>query len=356
MTLCATFAYSTILINRLLATTLTFCIGLCSEGIVFLTCKFILAKPIQLITPELQIFPLIILACAIVQFALTLGLCKIVEIYRRKPPSIYTTILLVISFLGILAIEMFVTFAETKYLPTAIITIVLVIVCIALCAGLFRDQLRIQEDRIRLGFLNKQVDDQIEQYKKVQLHNEDICQIEHDLKNYIINAKTLLEQKEYDRLNSLLSKLDSKIRPRLLVNTGNMEIDSVLSAKRTQAPDIPFRISIVPLKFNRIDPMDVAMILSGAVDNAIEGCEGHPDPYIDVRIQIQGSMISIVIKNPTNHKILKKHNQLITQKKNPERHGYGIRGMKRLVGNYDGHLTWEYENGIFGLNVLLQDV
>ena len=215
--------------------------------------------------------------------------------------------------------------------------------------------MRIQEDRIRLGLLSRQVNDQIEQYKKIQEHNEDIYQIEHDLKNYIINAQTLLEQKEYDRLKNLLGRLDTKIRPPLLVNTGNMEIDSVLTAKRTQAPDIPFRISVVPLQYHRVDPIDIAMILCGAIDNAIEGCEGHPDPFVDVRIRVQGSMLSLIVQNTTNHKILAKHNQLITQKKNPERHGYGMRGMQRLVEDYNGYLKWECHDGIFQLKVLIQD-
>ena len=176
------------------------------------------------------------------------------------------------------------------------------------------------------------------------------------MKNFILSADSLLQQEQYDALHKHFASFLNAVQPPTLTDTGNPLLDAVLSAKRADAPDIPFHLQIPALSYKHIDPMDVAMLLATALDNAIAGCKGELSPYILVKITQQAQMLSLYVENPTHQPIITKKNHLISQKANPERHGYGMQGMKRITQKYHGSLDWKCENGVFELRALVQDL
>ncbi len=139
------------------------------------------------------------------------------------------------------------------------------------------------------------------------------------------------------------------------IDTGNPLLDAVMTAKRADAPQIPFDVSIPPLVDTQIDQMDIAMLLATALDNAIEGCEGYSEPYIRIKMVQQGRTLSVLAQNPTNHPVREKNHRLITQKDDANQHGYGVPGMERIANKYHGHLSWSLQDEVFSLCVLLQD-
>ena len=356
MKVVASFAYATSWYNRLFASVFTISIGICSEGIVMLLLEYGLSLSVSTLTSDAFLFPIIVLLSACVQVIITMLITKIIDFYRKNAPRIYTTIILIVCSLGLFSIILFVTFADTQYMPAAIVAILLILFCAAMCGGLLRDQLRVQQERLRLEFLEQQSTDQIEHYTALYQHSRDIHKLRHDMKNFVLSADSLLQQEQYDALHKHFGSFLDSVQPPTLTDTGNPLLDAVLSAKRADAPDTPFHLQIPALSYAHIDPMDIAMLLATALDNAIAGCKGEQSPYILVRITQHEQMLSLYVENPTHQPIMTKKNRLISQKANPERHGYGMQGMERIAQKYHGSLGWKCENGVFELRVLVQDL
>ncbi len=352
--LAVTFAYRVEMVNRVLAAAFTFCCSICGQGIVFLLANYTLYRTVEGILTDLYIYPLLACAASILQFIIATIVCKVIEIYRAHPQSIYTSIFLIAFCLSIMALEMFVTLHDNIYMPATIMTLFLVLFCIGLCIGLVRDQMRVQEERRRLEFLEKHNADQVEHYTAFYNYDRDVHKLRHDLKNFVIGAQHYLQQKEYEKLDAYFNSFLGNVKPAEFIDTGNPMLDAVITAKRADAPHIPFEVVMPPLCLLGIDPLDVAMLLATALDNAIEGCAGYPTPYILIQLTEQGRMLSMRIENPTNRPVVEKKNRLVTQKKDTDFHGYGIPEMQRIAGKYQGHLGWKLQSEVFSLHVLLQ--
>ena len=341
---------------RILAAIISYVIASCCEAIVWLPIRYITGLEGTEISPRLWYYPLTTLATAATGLLAIWGLCWFVKRLRRNAAALYGVVLVIVCVLCLFMVIMLVTFAQTPYLPIAIMTALLVMVLIALCAGLFRDQLRVQQERLRLEFLEKQSADQIAHYTALYQNAQDIHKIRHDMKNFVIAAQGYLQGQDYDELKAHLDGLLGEIQPTALTDTGNPLLDAVVTAKRAAAPDIDFRMSLMPLAYQHIDPMDVAQVLAAALDNAIEGCAGVPAPYIDLRIARHAQFVTVTVANPTAHRPQIRHGRLVTRKEHPEQHGYGIRSMQKIADKYRGHLKWSFDGTAFRLSVLLQDL
>lgn len=341
---------------RILAVAISYGMAAGCEAIVWLPIRYITGLEGTEISPRLWYYPLTTLATAATGLLAIWGLCWFVKRLRRNAAALYGVVLVIVCVLCLFMVIMLVTFAQTPYLPIAIMTALLVMVLIALCAGLFRDQLRVQQERLRLEFLEKQSADQIAHYTALYQNAQDIHKIRHDMKNFVIAAQGYLQGQDYDELKAHLDGLLGEIQPPALTDTGNPLLDAVVTAKRAAAPDIDFRMSLMPLAYQHIDPMDVAQVLAAALDNAIEGCAGVSAPYIDLRIARHAQFVTVTVANPTAHRPQIRHGRLVTRKEHPEQHGYGVRGMQKIADKYRGHLKWSFDGTAFRLSVLLQDL
>ncbi len=349
-----TFSYQTEMVNRVLAAAFTFCCSICGQGIVFLVVREAEYPmvPFQMFDP--RTYPWMVFGASMIQLIVAVMVCRGIEVYRAHPHSIYTSIFLIAFCLSILALEMFVTLMDNFYRPSTILTLFLVLFCIGLCIGLVREQIRVQEERPRLEFLEKHNADQLAHYTAFYKYDRDVHKMRHDLKNFVIGAQYYLKHQQYDKLEVYLDSFLGRLKPADFIDTGNPLLDAVITAKRADAPEIPFRVNIPRLTLTGIDPMDAAMLLATALDNAIEGCAGHPEPYIAIQASEQGRMLSLRVQNPTIRPVVQKKGQLITQKPDAKFHGYGIPEMQRITAKYHGHLIWNLADGIFYLQALLQ--
>lgn len=341
---------------RILAVAISYGMAAGCEAIVWLPIRYITGLEGTEISPRLWYYPLTTLATAATGLLAIWGLCWFVKRLRRNAAALYGVVLVIVCVLCLFMVIMLVTFAQTPYLPIAIMTALLVMVLIALCAGLFRDQLRVQQERLRLEFLEKQSADQIAHYTALYQNAQDIHKIRHDMKNFVIAAQGYLQGQDYDELKAHLDGLLGEIQPPALTDTGNPLLDAVVTAKRAAAPDIDFRMSLMPLAYQHIDPMDVAQVLAAALDNAIEGCAGVSAPYVDLRIARHAQFVTVTVENPTVHPPQIRRGRLVTRKAQPEQHGYGIRSMQKIADKYRGHLKWSFDGTAFRLSVLLQDL
>ena len=356
LTLCVCVGYVTNWRTRCLITLISVSIGLASEGILWMFIRIGTNIHGMEISPHLDVFALSTFASAALELGLTVLLLKIIRFFRRNPSAVYSSVLGIISICLISILLLFVSFAETSYLIAAIPVVVLILIAIGLCIGIFCDQMRVQQERMRLDFLEKQNQDQVAHYTALYDRNNETHRLRHDLHNFLTSAQTLIELGDIEKLKEHIEKQRDAVRPQKLTDTGNPMLDAVLSAKQHDSPEIDFQILLPQLHCDHIDPMDIAMLLAAALDNAVESCKAFPEPYIYIRVEQKGCIILFDIKNPTHNIPKERLGRLISTKSEPEKHGYGVLSMRRIAERYNGNLTWVIENSVFTLRVLMQDI
>ena len=280
-----------------------------------------------------------------------LNLCTFVLSYKLN-----TFILFLIAVLMYCVIFLTVTFTDTKYLVPALILCVLLISAIAGCIYLFNDQLRVQRERMQLAHLEEMQQDQVQHYTALYEANRQVAVQRHDLKNILLNIHSYIQIGDYDKLDQYVSNFREKLQPSKMIDNGMPFIDAVLSAKMAEHTEIPFELHIAPLQLEHLTQPQIAFILAAALDNAIEACAQSAKPFITVRLNQQGNMVSLVVINAADQPIKAIGDTLLTTKADAASHGYGIKSMKQTAEQAHGMLTWKYEQQTFTLSVLLQDI
>lgn len=356
LTIIVSFSYTANLLTHLIISLTSVAISICGEGTLWILIRGFTDLSGIDISPKLWYFPMTTFATAAIKVILSLLICYIIEYCRVNIKTLYVALVALTSVLLISFPIILVTFADTPYLSLSFAVLGLVLIAMALCVGLFRDQMRVQQERLRLDFLERQNQDQVAHYTALYDRNNETHRLRHDLHNFLLSAQTLIDLGDIEKLKEHIEKKREAVRPQKLTDTGNPLLDAVLSAKQHDSPEIDFQILLPQLNCEHIDPMDTAMLLAAALDNAVEGCTGCPEPYIQLRVEQKGYIIHFDIQNPTHNKPREQLGRLVSTKAEPEKHGYGVLSMRRIAERYNGNLIWNVENGVFILRVLMQDI
>lgn len=95
---------------------------------------------------------------------------------------------------------------------------------------------------------------------------------------------------------------------------------------------------------------DVCVILSNALENALNACEKCPEEkrYIDFLADFSDDgKLKISVKNPCADIVRLDDEGLPVLKARTDGHGIGLRGVKKTVEKYNGFICCAYENGEF---------
>ena len=351
-----TFCYRESWFYRAFISLAMFVCGVISEGSSWLISRmFVVVKDMNRVNEETY-FAAVALLGVIVEAIYIIIALHIIKLFKKRSPKITTFILFLIMVLTYSVIDLLVTFTDTKYLIPALILCVLLIGAIAGCLYLFNDQLRVQRERMQLAHLEEMQQDQVQHYTALYEANRQVAVQRHDLKNILLNVRSYIEVGEIEKLDKYVAKFQEKLQPSKMIDNGMPFIDAVLSAKMAEHTEIPFELHIAPLQLEHLTQPQIAFILATALDNAIEACAQSAKPFIKVRLNQQGHMVSLVVVNAADQPIKAIGDTLLTTKADAASHGYGIKSMKQAAEQAHGMLTWKYEQQTFTLSVLLQDI
>ncbi len=197
---------------------------------------------------------------------------------------------------------------------------------------------------------------QYEQFRYFQESEEMLHMIQHDLKHQIEGLRgETNEQKKEAWLDMIENELDKWWLPQ---RTGNSVFDTILSAKLRRARQLDVRITCVAdgALLNRLHVADICTIFGNALDNALESVVLIEDPQkrlIHVSVSTQKNFIFINVSNTMGTPLIESEDTLLTTKKDKKNHGYGIKGIRYVVGKYGGHVSYKAEDGWFRLNILI---
>ena len=350
------FCYREAWIYRLFVSLSLFILGLISEGSSWLIFRlFVVVKDMNHVNDE-TFFVAVSMLGVIVEAVYVIAALQIVKMFRKHSPKTTNFILFLIMVLTYGVIDLLVTFADTAYLIPALVLSVLLIAAIAGCLYLWNDQLRVQRERMQLAHLREMQQDQVQHYTALYEANRQVAVQRHDLKNILLNVRSYIEVGEMEKLSQYIAKFQEKLQPSKMIDNGMPFIDAVLSAKMAEHPEIPFDLHIALLELEHIEQPQIAFILAGALDNAVEACAHSAKPFIKVQIGQKGRMVSLIVTNAADRPVKAIGDALLTTKADAAAHGYGIKSMRQAAEQAHGMLTWHWEEQVFTLSVLLQDI
>lgn len=203
--------------------------------------------------------------------------------------------------------------------------------------------------------LEKQVNEQVDYYKKIDKIDKELRDFRHDYKNHMICVQSLIEAKEYAEATEYLEgiTLHETILSRGF-SSGNSIADVLLSDKSEWAEKVGAEIQFEGVIYENIPPADLCTILSNAIDNAIEACEkiqSNEQKIISVKCSYIKRIQFIDITNPVDKDVKITNNVVETSKVDKNIHGIGLYNIRRTVMKYDGEFDISCKDKTFAMSI-----
>jgi hypothetical protein len=217
-------------------------------------------------------------------------------------------------------------------------------------------QLAVQRS-IEVDVMNVIVRNQRDQYLQSKHDIDQVNRKYHDLKHYIhaIRAESNPQLRA-----TYVDRLEDSIRgyEQTALNTDNVVLDTILTAKRAQCEREGINLTIVAdgSAVDFIDAMDLVTIVGNSLDNAIEASSRLIDPehrLIRVAIYRQGRFAMIKVENYFEGDLDIIDGLPRTTKAHSTHHGYGLKNMTSAAQHYGGTLTARVEHDWFVVRTLV---
>lgn len=200
--------------------------------------------------------------------------------------------------------------------------------------------------RTELSLL-EQEEHSLNQYvEEARAHYEKTKSFRHDIKNHITVVKELLQNGNSEQALQYLGEMeDTAGELSFPCSTNNSVVDILMGNKLGMAENMGIDVScslLLPYPCGLRD-IDVCIILSNALDNAIHACKSMDDSsekYIRVAGRIQGDFLFMEIENSF-------------QGNGAFQRGIGLSNVKAVAEKYHGAMSVKTQGSVFLLNVLL---
>ena len=194
-------------------------------------------------------------------------------------------------------------------------------------------------------------------YKDIEQYNHNMSRYKHDMINHLDSVYGMLESNEIEEAKNYLESISKKLnRVEAVINTGNSVIDVIYNAKASlaKANHIVCHNNIVVPPHIDIDSVDLSVILSNLLDNAIEASlKLESDRMIESHIHIYKGNLFISVKNHYNGEIISSHAVYLTTKKDSHEHGLGLKNVQHVVTKYNGTQNVEHDDTTFTVSIMI---
>ena len=272
------------------------------------------------------------------------------------PRHIYILILLALFFSGGL-IESLLTITNIRVqvtLSRAFTVISIVLLIFIIDSLVFYCISKVYLENVS-SMLEKQVNVQVDYYKKADKLNNELRNFRHDYKNHLLCVQGLLDGGEYDEAKDYISSITLRqTASGREFSSGNTIVNAILADKAEAAESIGAELRFQGIVYEDIPAVDVCTIFANALDNALEACEkltGAEPKMISVKCSYVKHIQFINITNPTAENVTIVNNSVQTSKEDKKAHGIGLYNIRRTVEKYDGEFDISCKDGLFVLDV-----
>ncbi|WP_207649472.1 sensor histidine kinase [Anaeromicropila populeti] len=213
------------------------------------------------------------------------------------------------------------------------------------------------EERLDKMLLRKQNEYYAKQFEMMNQSSESFRAMRHDLKNHLIVLDMFLKDGDAGKASEYISKIvDTCYGEKRLVESGNIEIDSILNFKLdeayTKGIDLTYDLNI-PSSI-AVEPLDLVAILGNLLDNAIAACSKVTEERkISFSFRYSRNKMYIHVSNPFYGKVLYKNSKIVTSNSDKQNHGIGLSSVQSIIHKYDGTMEISHEDNVFNVDILM---
>lgn len=236
------------------------------------------------------------------------------------------------------------------YIFVAIVGLVLINIMVFALFARLQSQLEMHS---QYELLEQQMALQKESIHRMEEAYTHMRELRHDLNNHLLCLSTLIERGEYEELRQYLKAMTATVEERsYMAVSGNSAVDAILNEKLLSArkKQINTSFEVCDLRSTEVQPMDLCIALSNALDNAIEACEKIPDPtcrYLRLKIRQEEAFLVLSVANPVGAPPRRFGSLYRTDKADRDRHGFGLRSIRTTLKKYNGELITRCEDKVF---------
>lgn len=235
-----------------------------------------------------------------------------------------------------------------------LISFLAVFITIVIYQALKENQQKEKENLV----LEKQIESMKSHIKEVERLYQDMRGLKHDMGNHITILERLYAANEKAEAVQYIGKLRQKfLETSGEIKTGNPVTDVILNEKKKTAEEnqIHFTSDFIYPKDTGVDVFDVSVLLSNALENALEAAKQCEQPYIVLTAYRKKNIYMIEIENSLRAplKMDTDTGLIATTKKDKEGHGMGLLNIRKVARKYYGEIDIEQTAHTFRLSIML---
>ena len=190
------------------------------------------------------------------------------------------------------------------------------------------------------------------------LNYDHIRKMSHDFKHQVVLLHALCKERYYDELLTALHQISNYTPEPVVINTENIMLDTVLSSKKEEARrrDIKMDIKLDVIKNITYIDLDYCVMLSNALDNAMEACDRSIGKIklIELELTLTMSFFMLRIRNTLGETPESNGEFLKSKKADQLRHGIGLKSIKQTCNKLGGDMVYEFNDEYFMLWIYIQ--
>ena len=230
-----------------------------------------------------------------------------------------------------------------------------IFVLIIICISLYNKFLSIIEENTNYRF--KLELDKMEQVYSAKLDDKlnQLHSLRHDMKNHLIVIDGYASQHNDRKIHEYIHNISEDLSLTNAVDSGSHIVSALIAEKENQAKlqNIRCEINISTPGIN-IDDFSITTIIGNLFDNAIKAASECEPGWIRFSLTQTGSYMNIVIENSYSGNIIENNGEFISTKNDKVLpHGIGIKNVRKVVSNLNGHIDFSYASGYFSVKAEL---
>lgn len=275
-----------------------------------------------------------------------------------KQTIIFYVAIMIASIISVVKIRNELLSGEIKTIFSIYITIIIIIIDLCLylliyyCSELNQRNLDIEMQRLTIIQQQKEIENIIQDYYET-------LKIRHDIKKYLSIAIELMNEKEYDKLESYLKSFHDNTlgNAKAYINTENKMFNAIINQKLNEADRSEIKIECCVFDdlsdFKGMDNLELCLIFLNLLDNAIEAEKEVIEPIIKLNIFAKAGYVCFKIENIVDDDILASNPNLRTTKKHKSIHGIGLKSVCEIIERHDGIFNISQNGKWFSVEIML---
>ena len=218
---------------------------------------------------------------------------------------------------------------------------------------------RKNKEFMEMQLLLQKESDLEEYYKMLQMQYENQRILIHDIKKHLQSIDLLNQQRAHDKITAYIRQLllSSDLKEALRLCEHEL-LNSILCRYMYQCSNmnISFHTDIRSGTTNFIADNDLTALFCNLLDNALEAAVQIPDSYIELNTTKRKNTSFVVItvinscrKNPFSEQ----NGFLITSKQDKNKHGFGIKSIRKTIKKYGGDIQTYYNNDTLTFHTII---